>query len=190
MCLRGDLMRENINIMIRKVKQGDEKALAYIQTESWKAAFVGIVPADLLEKSTEFTRTENMYAKLLNEGKGNGYILEIDGQAHCIAYWDASREKDMPGYAELICIHSLQDRWHLGYGSQMMEQVLGDIKNAGFEKVMLWVFEENIRAISFYKKHGFAANGKRQEAFGSIEVMYEKILYFKWKDEGCFARCI
>lgn len=169
-------MGENIKIMIREVKQGDEKALAYIQTESWKAAFAGIVPADLLETCTELTRAENMYAKLLNEGKGNGYILEIGGQAHCIAYWDVSREKDMPGYAELICIHSLQDRWHQGYGSKMMEHILGDIRNDGFEKVMLWVFEENMRAISFYKKHGFAANGKRQEALGSIEVMYEKSL--------------
>lgn len=168
---------ENINIMIRKVKQGDEKILAHIQTESWKAAFARIVAAELLEKCTEITRAENMYAKLLDEGKGNGYVLEINGQAHCIAYWDVSREKDMPGYAELICIHSLQDRWHKGYGSQMMERVLRDIKNTGFEKVMLWVFEENIRAISFYKKHGFVANDKRQEAFGSIEVMYEKSLY-------------
>ena len=176
MCLGGHLVGENINIMIREVKQGDEKALAYIQTESWKAAFAEIVPADLLRKCTELTRAENMYAKLLNENKGNGYILEIDEQAHCIAYWDVSREKDMPSYAEIICIHSLQDRWHQGYGSQMMEHVLGKIKNTGFEKVMLWVFEENTRAINFYKKHGFSANGKRQEALGSFEVMYEKDL--------------
>ncbi len=48
-----------------------------------------------------------MYFHLLK--KGNGYILEVDDQAHCIAYWDAGREKDMFGYAEIICIHSLQD---------------------------------------------------------------------------------
>lgn len=163
-------------VTIRKVRLGDEKTLAYIQTESWKAAFAQIVPADLLEKCTELARAENMYAKLLHENKGNGYILKVDDQPHCIAYWDATREKEMPEYAELICIHSLQDRWHQGYGSQMMEHVLEDIKRVGFEKVMLWVFEENTRAISFYKKHGFVANGKRQEALGSIEVMYEKDL--------------
>lgn len=165
-----------MNFTIRKVTQGDEKALAYIQTESWKAAFSRIVPIDLLKKCTEITRAEKMYARLLHEKIGNGYILEIEGQAHCIAYWDASREKDMPDYAELICIHSLQDRWHQGYGSQMMERVLCDIRDTGYKRVMLWVFEENIQAINFYKKHGFAANGRHQEAFGAIEVMYERCL--------------
>ena len=165
-----------MNSSIRRVQQGDEHTLAYIQTESWKAAFVGIVPADLLEKCTEITRAESMYSRLLNESEGNGYILEVDSQAHCIAYWDASREGDMPGYAEIICIHSLQDKWHQGYGSQMMKQILSDIKASGFDKVMLWVFEENIRAIDFYKKHGFISNGRSQKALGAVEVMYERNL--------------
>ena len=53
-----------------------------------------------------------MYRKLLEEKKGNGYILEIDHRPHCIAWWDAAREEAMAGYAELICIHSLPENWH------------------------------------------------------------------------------
>ena len=37
---------------IRKATLGDEKVLAYIQTESWKAAFADILPPDDLERST------------------------------------------------------------------------------------------------------------------------------------------
>lgn len=162
-----------MNSTIRKVQQGDEKTLAYIQTESWKAAFAEILPADLLKRCTDIDKAEKMYSGLLKDNIGNGYILEINNKAHCIAYWDASREADMAGYAELICIHSLQDGWRHGYGSQMMIRVLDDIRNAGFNKVMLWVFKENTRAISFYEKHGFTANGKSQEALGATEVMYE-----------------
>ena len=33
---------------IRKVQQGDANALAYIQTESWKAAFAGITMRSLV----------------------------------------------------------------------------------------------------------------------------------------------
>jgi len=170
------VMQRKLDSAIRKVQQGDAKTLAYVQTESWKAAFKGIVPADLLTKYTEITCAENMYTRLLEENIGNGYILEINGNPHCIAYWDATREKDMPGYAELICIHSLQNKWHQGYGSQMMSRVLYDIRKADYKKVMLWVFEENSGAINFYQKHGFTANGKRQEALGSIEVMFVKEL--------------
>ena len=42
--------------MIRKVQQGDANALAYIQTESWKAAFAGILDAEMLAKCTDIDR--------------------------------------------------------------------------------------------------------------------------------------
>lgn len=37
-----------------------------------------------------------MYARLLAEQQGNGYILELDGKPHCVAWWDAARKEDMP----------------------------------------------------------------------------------------------
>lgn len=161
---------------IRRVKIGDEESLAYVQTESWKEAFKEIVPADLLSKCTEIEHTTAMYKKLLEEKKGNGYLLELDGKPHCIAWWDATREEDMPGYAELICIHSLKANWHKGYGSLMLEQVLDDVKKAGYSQIMLWVFEDNERAIKFYKAHGFVASGRKQPALGAVEEMYQKEL--------------
>lgn len=82
----------------------------------------------------------------------------------------------MPGYAELICIHSLQNRWHMGYGSRMMEVVLRDAAAAGYEKIMLWVFEENTRARRFYEANGFALNGRTQSGLGAAEVCYERAL--------------
>ena len=169
-------IRMNKIVQIRKVQIGDEKSLAYIQTESWKAAFKKIVPTDLLLECTQMERAIAMYKRLLEEQKGNGYILEVDGTPHCIAYWDATREKDMTGFAELICIHSLKDGWHKGFGSLMMKQILDDVKDAGYSKIMLWVFDNNIPAIKFYEKHGFIASGNKRSALGAVEEMYIKEL--------------
>ena len=159
-------------VQIRRAQNGDDETLARIQTESWKAAFADIVPAELLAQCTSLERAGKMYARLLSERRGNGYILELDGKPHCIAWWDATREKDMPGTAELICIHSLRDNWHKGYGSRMIERVLADAKSAGYARIMLWVFDRNVRAIRFYEAHGFAASGRKQPAFGAVEEMY------------------
>lgn len=159
-------------VNIRKVKKGDENILACIQTESWKEAFKDILPAELLLKCTEKEHAAAMYKRLLEEHKGNGYILELDGEPHCIAWWDETREKDMPEYAELICIHSLKDNWHKGYGSMMMERVLCDVRAAGYSKIMLWVFDNNMRAIKFYEAHGFNASGQKKPALGAVEEMY------------------
>ncbi len=117
--------------VIRKVQQGDANTLAYIQTESWKAAFAGILDAETLEKCTDIDRATAMYQRLLDENKGNGYLLSVDGTPHCIAYWDTARDAELTGKAELICIHSLPENWHKGYGRQMMNRVLKDIKENG-----------------------------------------------------------
>ena len=81
-----------MEIDIRKVKQGDADTLAYIQTESWKAAFKGIIDAEMLEKCTNIDKARLMYQRLLDENKGNGYLLTVDNKPHCIAYWDEARD--------------------------------------------------------------------------------------------------
>ena len=98
------MIQNDFTIHIRRAESGDEACLAYVQTESWKAAFAGIVPAELLTQCTSIERAEKMYARLLAEQRGNGYILELDGKPHCVAWWDAAREEDMSGAAELRCI--------------------------------------------------------------------------------------
>lgn len=162
--------------LIRKVKAGDETDLAYIQTESWKAAFKNILSEELLQKSTEITRATAMYKRLLDESIGNGYILEVNEKPHCIAWWDRARDVDMSDYAELICIHSLQNKWRNGYGTKMMDKVLEDIKKAGYSKVMLWVFTDNDRARRFYEACGFVTYGKVKPCFETEEVCYERNL--------------
>ncbi|MFR6086847.1 MAG: GNAT family N-acetyltransferase [Oscillospiraceae bacterium] len=99
-----------------------------IQTESWKAAFREIIPADILSEYTDSEPVTRMYEHLLTHGIAHGYILERDGAPHGIAWWDAAREPDMSGTAELICIHSLPAHWHQGYGKLLLEKVLRDVK--------------------------------------------------------------
>ena len=165
-------MNENYNI--RRATEGDAQIFAYIQTESWKAAFQHILEPEDLKQCTNLERATAMYQKLLDAKKGNGYILEVEGKPHCIAWWDAARDQDMTGYAELICIHSLQDNWRKGYGSKMMEQVLSDMEKAGYAHTLLWVFEKNSRARKFYEAKGFHKTEKEKEFCGEVEVMYEK----------------
>lgn len=49
-----------MEIDIRKVKQGDADTLAYIQTESWKAAFKGIIDDEMLDKCTNIDKARVM----------------------------------------------------------------------------------------------------------------------------------
>lgn len=161
-----------MKIEIDKVKLGDEQTLAYIQTESWKYAFKGIINDDDLLACTNLNDAIGMYRRLLENNIGNGYIMKVDDKAHCIAWWDKTRDGDIKECAELICIHSLPDMLNRGCGSMMMQRILNDIKNEGYKKVSLWVFVDNNRARRFYEKHQFVVEGKTNWFLGAKEIRY------------------
>lgn len=163
-------------IEIRSIKSGDEKALAHIQTESWRAAFAGILSPEELIKATDVAVVEERYAKVLAEKPLRGTLLYVDGQPHCMAFWGKCRGEVCPDSAELICIHSLQSNWGKGYGAMMMDCVLTEMKEAGYTEAVLWVFEENVRARRFYEKHGFVLTEHRKNTRNAVEVMYHKML--------------
>ena len=50
------------------------------------------------------------------------------------------------------------------------------MRAAGYEEVVLWVFEANQRARAFYERQGFAPAGPQQQAHGAVEMMYKRAL--------------
>lgn len=165
-----------MNIAIRKAKLGDEKILSYIQTESWKSAFVDIISAEDMERCTDIAKAEAMYENVLKSGYVEMSILEIDGKPHCIAAWSKSRNPQFLDCAELICIHSLSENRCKGYGSMMINHILKEIQCSEYDSVILWVFEKNSPARTFYEKHGFELTDNIQLAYDAVEVMYRKEL--------------
>lgn len=161
---------------IRNAEKSEEEILAWVQTESWKAAFSGILPENELEKATCLTKVKEMYRKILEQGSVKIKVGFIEGIPHCIAGWRQSHNQKGTQTAELICIHSMQAHWGQGFGSQMIKEILQNMKGEGYAEVMLWVFEENSRARRFYEKHGFHQNQARKVIHGITEVMYNRML--------------
>ncbi len=165
-----------MNITICKAQFGDEKILAYIQTESWKSAFTDIISIDDMERYTDIAKAEAMYENVLKFGYAEMSILEIDSKPHCIAAWSKARNPQFSDCAELICIHSFSENRGKRYGSIMMNHIIDEIKNSGYNSVLLWLFEKNTRARTFYEKHGFEFTDKTQISYDAVEVMYRKEL--------------
>ena len=162
------------NVKIRKAAPGDEKILAHLQTESWKAAFAGILSPEELVRCTNMEKAEQMYHSVLRREGCNMAVELINDQPHCIAAWGTNRCDLGDAVGELICIHSLKNGWGKGYGSAMMEHVLAQLQQANYESVILWVFEANTRARKFYEKHGFELTKQKKMANGIAELMYMK----------------
>lgn len=59
----------------------------------------------------------------------------------------------------------------------MLGKCIEEIKQSGFNKVLLWVLEDNHRARKFYEKYGFIYSGVSMDAIiGGKDV--REVLYF------------
>ena len=56
----------------------------------------------------------------------------------------------------------------------MMNHILKEIQDLEYDSVILWVFEKNTLARSFYEKHGFELTDNTQISYDAVEVMYRK----------------
>ena len=120
-----------------------------------------------------FDRDVKTIGKHINNALKEEFILSFDEKPHCIAYWGDARDEENRGKAELICIHSLPENWHKGYGSKMMEVVLEDIRNtAEYREVVLWVFKDNTRAREFYESKGFEPTSISRKTYDTEEMLY------------------
>ena len=74
-------------VRLRRAEAGDEKILAYIQSESWKSAFGGILSPKVLAQYTDIARLEAMYANVLRQDEIHVMIELVAEKPHCIAAW-------------------------------------------------------------------------------------------------------
>ena len=52
----------------------------------------------------------------------------------------------------------------LGVGGELMSAALSSLRSAGFTTATLWVLADNDRAIRFYERAGWRADGAEQSA--------------------------
>ena len=166
-----------MNITVRKVLPEEASEYAVCHTNCWRAAYKNIIPNEYLdnmlsdmEQITERTRQR------ICESSGDEYnFITLDdkiigklGYSHC-------RDEDKINAGEIHAIYLLPEFWDKGYGRQTMEYTLSKLKDMGFNEVIIWVLEENIRARMFYEKFGFKFDGTTKEIIIGkplIEVRY------------------
>jgi putative acetyltransferase len=63
-----------------------------------------------------------------------------------------------------------------GAGGALLEAAVGWAQAAGFRRVVLGVFPENVRAMAFYERHGFVREGLRREQYRRGDRYHDEVL--------------
>jgi ribosomal protein S18 acetylase RimI-like enzyme len=142
----------------------DEMGRVHVQV--WRQAYAGLLPADYLA-GLDPTVGPARWRERFGSSPEVGWWLARDG--HGIAGMATSgppRDSDPPAPEELYAINVLARAHGTGLADDLMAYAVDD------RPAYLWVLEGNARAISFYRRHGFHAEGARkpEPATGVVEI--------------------
>lgn len=141
---------------IRKIRPEDDRnALSRIYEESWRFAYMGIIPRDYLDGIPK-----GQWAASADKPNIRTLIATENGEMIGTSSFCSSRFEDMEGLGEIVSIYLLPDFMGKGYGKRLFEEVQRELEKMGFADIFLWVLEENTKAREFYERQGFVPNGK------------------------------
>jgi len=149
-------------VTIRQASLEDTPAIARIVNASWRAAYAGIVPADVLDALSDEKKQAQLAAGLDRSPEMRYYVLEADGVPVGAACLHPTRDEDLPEAGEFSFFYLLPAYWRSGYGTLLLAHVEREAKTHGYLILCCWTLEENARAIAFYEKNGFRRDGARQ----------------------------
>lgn len=136
---------------IRYITDKDDPCeISGIYEQSWKFAYKGIIPQSFLDSIPH-----GKWVSHLGKDSMHHLVIDEDGWLTGTASFCASRWEQFAGYGELVSIYLLPEYMGKGRGAALMAEALKGLSDAGFDRVMLWVLEDNHRARRFYEKQGF-----------------------------------
>jgi len=152
-----------MGIIIRKAIPEDAYDYAVCHIVCWRAAYKGIISGEYLNNMSVEQMADNNRKSLSEPGIYTFYCVEFDDKMIGRLVLCESRDEDKPAAGEIAAMYLIDKYWDKGYGREMMEYSIAEMKRRGHNEVYLWVLEENARARQFYEKCGFSYDGTKKE---------------------------
>lgn len=144
---------------IRLATTDDAKYCADIHTRSWSFTYSNIVSREIIDEHN--ARWDMIWNKMLSNNNESHYVIKLDNIIIGFITIAVCRDEDLKKcFYEIIALYLDPEYIGMGYGKSAMDWIKKEIKNRGYDKIALWVLEENKRARIFYEKSGFVADGK------------------------------
>jgi GNAT superfamily N-acetyltransferase len=165
-------------MLIRPAILDDAPAIARAHVDAWRAAYRDILPGEYLA-ALSVERREAMWSTILSS-PGAVVLVAVDGEEIVgFASAAASRDEDVDRtrVGEIGAIYLVERAWSRGLGARLFDAALVALRDAGFEEVVLWVLEENMRARAFYERKGMTVDPSRPLLLTVDGVDHREIRY-------------
>ena len=148
------------NLVIRPAQVADIPGLARLHVESWRETFRGVFSDALLDDPDAVERREQFWTAALTDERYNqntAATATLDGKVVGLAMSGPPLDEDATWEAQLYVLYTQASIHGRGAGSGLLNAVIDPGAAAG-----LWVVDPSPRAQAFYRKHGFAPDGRHR----------------------------
>lgn len=143
--------------LIRSATVDDARAIAEVHVSSWQTAYRGIMPDTVLDALSVEER-EHCWRKSLTEPAADTCVATNDDALLGWISVGTSRDDDAAATtAELWAIYVAPNHCGRGVGRALWNHAAHELRVRGFERVTLWVLEQNQAALAFYAALGSAS---------------------------------
>lgn len=148
-----------MSIEIRSSRLDDAAAIATVHVDSWRAAYRGHVPGQVLDSLDVSERTER-WSCYLQSAELSVFVATAAGVVVGFCAVRSSRDEDASkATGEIPTLYVSPDFWRKGLGRKLMDRALVVAWERGFTEMTLWVLASNARAQAFYEQCGFRRDG-------------------------------
>ncbi len=150
-------------LTIRPMTTGDDfAAAAQVYVDSWRHAYMGLVPQRYLDKLSP-----QSWMSVLRAAPDSHLIALADGRTIGTAYITYARDDDRQDYGEIVGLYLLPGETRKGYGTRLWQACRETCMAQGLSGLCLWVMVGNAGACRFYEKMGMQPSGRtKTEAIG------------------------
>ena len=142
-------------MQIRRATPADAGAIAAIHVVSSRTAYKDLLPEEVHQAFT-VERRERTWRDIITSGDGDVWIAEEGDRALGWICVGASRDSDAtPTTAELRAMYIEPASWRRGIGRALWAHAEAFLAAGRYSCVTLWVFQDNARALTFYRQLGF-----------------------------------
>ena len=157
---------------VRPATAEDADAIGRVQVETWRVAYRGLMPDDVIA-GFDLEGRQRLWreglARVPRPGSAT-FVAELDGEVVGFASVGRSRDDEAAPEGELYAIYLHPSRWDRGIGRALLERAEESMRAFGFERAILWVMEGNERGERFYRAAGWECDGRKLELFQGAEV--------------------
>lgn len=143
-----------MDFVVRPAVPADARRVSEVRVQGWREAYAGLLSPELLASLDPEVAVEG-WRRTIEAEETESFVTEVDGVVRGFAIAGPPQDTTPPRDRQLWLIYQEAALHGSGSGQALLETILGDTP------AYLWTAELNPRAIAFYRRHGFEADGSR-----------------------------